>query len=116
MLKTFTMNTDRSTSRQSKFYDDGYLRVEFDGYFVSCGEELVKLSKIEFLIVSRLVQSPERVVTYMDLWKYVWGDHILNVETLKVHVYRLRRIFDPLGVKIETMVNVGYRFIPTTIN
>ncbi len=31
---------------------------------------------------------------------------------MHVHVYRLRNKLAPFGVRIETMVNVGYRLVP----
>lgn len=97
-------------------YDDGYLRIEHENFFVSCLGERIKLPKTEFLIVSRLSKAPERVVTYHELWDSAWENGIpFNIESLKVHIYRLRRTLEPLGVKIETMVNVGYSFIPKTV-
>ena len=106
------MSTENIIPIRPNYYDDGYLRIEYESYFISVNEESIKLSKIEFLVMSRLAQLPERVVTYRDLWDHVWGNDDVNVETLKVHVYRLRRIFEPYGIKIETMVSVGYRLVP----
>ena len=36
-----------------------------------------------------------------------------NAESLHVHIYRLRNKLAPYGIQIETMVNVGYRLVPT---
>jgi len=44
-------------------YDDGYLRVEHKNYYVACGGQSLKLPRTEFLILSRLSRSPERIVT-----------------------------------------------------
>ena len=48
-------------SQQSKpaddVYDDGYLRVEHNAYYVSCSGTPIKLPRTEFLIFSRLVRS-----------------------------------------------------------
>ena len=35
-----------------------------------------------------------------------------NAESLHVHIYRLRNKLTPFGMRIETMVNVGYRLLP----
>lgn len=35
-----------------------------------------------------------------------------NAESLHVHFYRVRSKLAPFGVRIETMVNVGYRLLP----
>ena len=93
-------------------YDDGFLRVEHRNYYVSCGGVAIKLPRTEFLIFSRLVRAPDRIVTAEDLWASVWGaNKQLNSESLHVYIYRLRTKLADYGVKIETMVNVGYRFL-----
>jgi DNA-binding response OmpR family regulator len=98
---------------ETNVYDDGYLRVEHDNYFAACQGRLLRLPRAEFLILSRLVQTPERIVTVEELWQHVWGDaRALNTESLHVYIYRLRSKIKPLGIKIDTMIHVGYRFIP----
>ena len=93
-------------------YDDGYLRVEHKNYYVACGGVPLKLPRTEFLIFSRLAQTPNRIVTADDLWSSVWGTNKpLNSESLHVYIYRLRAKLADFGLQIETMVNVGYRLI-----
>jgi two-component system alkaline phosphatase synthesis response regulator PhoP len=94
-------------------YDDGYLRVEHRNYYVSCGGQSLKLPRTEFLILSRLARSPERIVTAEELWEYAWGnDKPVNMESLHVYIYRLRNKLTPSKISIDTMVNVGYRLLP----
>ncbi|HKG80917.1 MAG TPA: helix-turn-helix domain-containing protein [Pyrinomonadaceae bacterium] len=93
-------------------YDDGFLRVEHKNYYVSCGGSPIKLPRTEFLLFSRLVRTPDRIVTADELWSSVWGSHKpLNSESLHVYIYRLRAKLADFGLQIETMVNVGYRLI-----
>jgi DNA-binding response OmpR family regulator len=93
-------------------YDDGYLRVEHKNYYVTCGDHSLKLPRTEFLILSRLSRSPERIVTAEELWEYAWGNEKpVNMESLHVYIYRLRNKLNPHRLQIETMVNVGYRLI-----
>ncbi len=93
-------------------YDDGYLRVEHDNYYVSLGGRSLKLPRKEFLIISRLARNAERIVPADDIWKHGWGRRApFNAESLHVHIYRLRRRLEPFGLHIETMVNVGYRLV-----
>lgn len=93
-------------------YDDGTLRVEHDNYYVACEGQPLKLPRTEFLIISRLARNPERIVPSEDLWRSAWGDSKpLNAESLHVHIYRLRNKLEPYGVRIETMVNVGYSLL-----
>jgi len=95
-------------------YDDGFLRVEHNNYYVACGGSPIKLPRTEFLIFSRLARTPNRIVRADDLWTSVWGEHKpLNSESLHVYIYRLRGKLADFGLQIETMVNVGYRVITT---
>ena len=95
-------------------YDDGFLRVEHKRYYVSCGGSPIKLPRTEFLLFSRLVRTPDRIVTADELWSSVWGSNKpLNSESLHVYIYRLRAKLADFGLQIETMVNVGYRLIPS---
>ena len=94
-------------------YDDGYLRVEHRNYYVACAGQSLKLPRTEFLILSRLARSPERIVTAEELWEYAWGnDKPVNMESLHVYIYRLRNKLTASRISIETMVNVGYRLLP----
>lgn len=96
-------------------YDDGYLRVEHRNYYVACDGVSLKLPRTEFLIFSRLVHTPNRIVTSDELWSSVWGTNKpLNSESLHVYIYRLRAKLAEFGLQIETMVNVGYRLIINT--
>ena len=93
-------------------YDDGHLRVEHDNYYVSLGGRVLKLARKEFLILSRLAQGAARVVASEQLWQHAWGPRApFNAESMHVHIYRLRRKLAPHGLRIETMVNVGYRLV-----
>jgi two-component system alkaline phosphatase synthesis response regulator PhoP len=93
-------------------YDDGYLRVEHKNYYVACGGQSLRLPRTEFLILSRLARSPERIVVASELWEYAWGgDKPVNMESLHVYIYRLRNKLTPFKLSIDTMVNVGYRLV-----
>jgi two-component system, OmpR family, alkaline phosphatase synthesis response regulator PhoP len=102
-------NPDRTAD---DVYDDGYLRVEHKNYYVACGGHCLKLPRTEFLILSRLARSPERIVAAEELWEYAWGnDKPLNTESLHVYIYRLRGKLMAYRLRIDTMVNVGYRLL-----
>ncbi len=113
-----TETTIMSTSRyeENDVYDDGYLRLEHKNYYVACNGKTISLPRTEFLILSRLLRMPERIVSSQDLWRYAWGDtKPLNTESLHVYIYRLRHKLAPYQVRIDTMVNVGYRLIPALV-
>jgi DNA-binding response OmpR family regulator len=102
-----------SQEAAANVYDDGHLRVEHDNYYVACGGESLKFRRAEFLLLSRLALNTGRVVKAEELWRHArGGGKPYNAESLHVHVYRLRSKLAPFGVRIETMVNVGYRLVP----
>ena len=95
-----------------EIYDDGFLRVEHNNFFVECGGINLKLSRGEFLIISLLSQKMERYVTAESIWNYIWNENRpLNLESIKVFIYNLRCKLKPFGIKIETMASVGYRLV-----
>lgn len=103
-------------AREEQAYDDGHLRVEHDNYYVSLGGRSLKLPRKEFLILSRLARNPERIVHAEDIWLHAWGPRApFNAESMHVHIYRLRRRLEPAGLRIETMVNVGYRLLASAL-
>ena len=109
---TTALHQSVMTQIDENVYDDGYLRVEHYGYYVACDGTPLKLPRTEFLIFSRLVRTPNRIVPATDLWAYVWGpEKPLNSESLHVYIYRLRAKLTAYNLQIDTMVNVGYRLV-----
>ena len=106
--KDLSLNT---SDANSAVYDDGYLRVEHDRFYVSCGGQPIwRLSRREFLILSRLARGAGRPVTKEEIWAYVWGNAAtFNASNFRVHIANLRRKLAPFGLDIVAMVHVGYR-------
>jgi DNA-binding response OmpR family regulator len=93
-------------------YDDGYLRIEHKNYYLACGGHTVYLPRTEFLLISRLARSVERAVSAEELWHYARGNEKpFNSESLHVFMYRLRGKLLPHKLRIDTVVNVGYRLV-----
>jgi DNA-binding response OmpR family regulator len=93
-------------------YDDGYLRIEHKNYYMACNGQPIFLPRTEFLLISCLARSIDRVVTAEDLWRYArTPDKPFNAESLHVFMYRLRNKLLPYRIRIDTLVNVGYRLI-----
>lgn len=97
---------------EAGLYDDGYLRVEHDNFYAACKGKPLRLRRTEFLILSCLVRSVERIVTTQQIWDYAWPKKKpLNVLSLHVYMHRLRGQLLPFGLRIDNMVNVGYRLL-----
>lgn len=106
------MPTEMTHVAGGEVYYDGRLRVEHDNYYVSLAGRQLALPRKEFLILSRLARNPERIVPAEDIWRHAWGTRApFNAKSFHVHIYRLRRRLEPSGLRIETMVNVGYRLM-----
>lgn len=105
---------DRPLQNQSvdDIYDDGYLRIEHKNYYLTCGGRPIHLPRTEFLLISCLARSVDRAVSAEDLWRYARStDRPFNSESLHVYMYRLRSKLLPSKIRIDTLVNVGYRLI-----
>ena len=96
-----------------KVFDDGYFRIEHENYYVTCGGEFVRFSRVNFLILSRLAQNPYRIVSSEALWACVHrrDQAPFNIHNLRVHIYQLRQALEPFGLTIEAMTNTGYRLL-----
>ncbi len=105
--------TNNVLNADANIYDDGYLRVEHDNFYVACAGQRVHLSRTEFLLFSRLARNPERIIRSEELWHYAWGDDKpFNSESFRVFMHHLRNRFKPFGIQIETLVSVGYSLTP----
>lgn len=60
-----------------------------------------------------LMQSPNRVVGRAELEAEVWGEHSMDSDTLRTHIYTLRRALTARGEDdvIETVHGLGYRLL-----
>ena len=75
----------------------------------------VKLTPIEFEILSNLIQHHGQVVSSGNLLKEIWGySKDDDVETIRVHIRHLRSKIEKASYKnyIETIYGGGYKFMP----
>lgn len=75
------------------------------------GEE-IELSTIEYDLLLYMVEHPNELLLYRDIYQHVWGrDSLDDIRTLMVHISHLRKKIDPnhSGV-ITTVRNAGYIF------
>ena len=91
----------------------GIITIDPDKYEVSVGGRPVALTFREFELLRFLASNPGRVFTRDLLLNHVWGDDFFGGDrTVDVHIRRLRsKIQDETHVYIETVRNIGYRFV-----
>jgi len=89
------------------------ITIDPDKYEVYVDGKLVSLTFKEYELLKFLASHPGRVFTRDSLLNQVWSeDYFGGDRTVDVHIRRLRsKIEDPSHVYIETMRNIGYRFI-----
>ena len=74
------------------------------------GAELV-FTKLEFELLSFLLQHPNRVFTREDLLKNCWTQDVMVLDrTVDVNITRLRKKIGRYGRQIKTRVGYGYCF------
>ena len=75
------------------------------------GEE-VDLSSIEYALLTYMIENPDVLLLYQDLYRQVWGnDSLGDTRTVMVHISNLRKKLDPdhRGI-IATVRGAGYIF------
>lgn len=93
--------------------------VEFCGMILNlryrtiqtCQGEL-ELSPIEFSILSLFLENPEKLITYNNIYEFVWGKNSLgDYRSVMVHVSNLKKKIDSKNSRIITNVRgSGYLF------
>ena len=89
------------------------ITIDPDKYEVYVNGKLVSLTFKEYELLKFLASHPGRVFTRDTLLNQVWSeDYFGGDRTVDVHIRRLRsKIEDPSHIYIETVRNIGYRFI-----
>ncbi|RYZ66567.1 MAG: response regulator transcription factor [Proteobacteria bacterium] len=76
------------------------------------GQDFVTLTSLEFRLLLTFARSPDRVFSRAKLLDSVWGSDIAVTDrTVDTHVGHLRKKIAASSVKIETVLNEGYRLV-----
>ena len=96
--------------------------LKFGDVIVDLGRRVVQrngkplhLTPIEYRILTFLASQPDRVITYRQILKGVWGlAHIEDVHYVRVHMANLRKKIEEKPSQprhLITEIGIGYRFI-----
>ena len=110
VLKRFGQSEDRENSEK---YSDGRLTVDFNLKQVTAAGEPVKLTALEFKLLSYLIKNENRVVSKQELFEKVWEDKFTGDGTLNVHIRKIREAVEEEPGKPKYILTVwgdGYRF------
>ena len=96
--------SDHQISYEGITLDLNAKRTTLDG-------EHLSLTKLEYEILSLLLQHPGKVFSREDLLKYCWPQDVLVLDrTVDVNITRLRKKIGRYGQQIKTRVGYGYCF------
>ncbi len=96
-----------------KRYSDGYLTIDPRTKQVSVKNTPVKLTALEFRLLSYLVENKDKVISKRELFERVWQDKFTGDGTLNVHIHRLREAIEQNPNEPKYIVTVwgdGYKF------
>jgi two-component system alkaline phosphatase synthesis response regulator PhoP len=107
------MAVRRRAPESSTVLRAGDLTLDLANYRVAVTGRNIELTFKEYELLRFLMQNQEKVLTREALLKRVWGyDYFGGSRTVDVHIRRLRSKLEDRGhVFIETIRNVGYRFV-----
>lgn len=93
----------------------GEICLDLARHMVERHGEPLHLTPIEYRLLAFLVSQPDRVITYRQLLKGVWGQaHSEDVHYVRVHMANLRKKIERNPAQprhLLTEVGVGYRFV-----
>lgn len=91
----------------------GSVVLDYDSFTVRRGTEVVELPQKEFQLLYKLLSYPDKIFTRIQLMDEIWGVECeTNLETVTVHIGRLRKRFDGWGeFEIENIRGLGYKAI-----
>ncbi len=76
-------------------------------------KKLVKLTQLEFKLLSYLVKNENRVISKQELFENVWEDKFTGDGTLNVHIRKIREAVERNPGSPEYITTVwggGYKF------
>jgi two-component system, OmpR family, alkaline phosphatase synthesis response regulator PhoP len=103
---------NRTGAGDGSVVQHGSLVIDIERYKVTVGEEVVDLTYKEYELLRFLASNPGKPFTREALLNQVWGyDYYGGSRTVDVHVRRIRAKIERREQFVETVRNVGYRFL-----
>ncbi len=89
----------------------GDVVLDYDSYTVKRFNEVIELPQKEFLLLYKLLATPDKIFTRIQLMDEIWGYECeTGWETLTVHINRLRKKFDDWQCfEIVSVRGLGYK-------
>ena len=91
----------------------GDVVLDYEAYTVAGHGQVIELPQKEFLLLYKLLSSPDKIFTRIQLMDEIWGMECeTGWETVTVHVGRLRKRFEGWNeFEIENVRGLGYKAV-----
>ena len=91
----------------------GEVVIDQDSFTVTKGDEVIELPQKEFQLLFKLLSSPNKIFTRLQIMDEIWGiDSETGWETVTVHIGRLRKRFECWEeFQIENIRGLGYKAV-----
>lgn len=112
-IKALLRRQTESSADSAEQLIAGRMRLDTVSHRFYIDDQEIKVGPTEFKLVYFFMTHANRVFTRTQLLDQVWGVNVVVEErTVDVHIRRLRKILEPLGVAnyIQTIRGSGYRF------
>lgn len=103
-----SMNTEYSAK-----YSDDRIMVDFNAKQVMVEGKPVKLTSLEFKLLTYLIKNRDKVVSKQELFEEVWEDKFTGDGTLNVHIRKIREAIEREPSNPEYIITAwgdGYKF------
>lgn len=103
----------RSQSANERKIRIGDLVLNYDQMSVTKKEKVYFLAQKEFLLLYKLLSTPDTIFTRQELMEEIWGlESESDYRTIDVHIKRIReKMYDVKEFEIITIRGVGYKSI-----
>lgn len=100
----------RSAAVSSRTLTIGSTKLDYDSFTVEYNGERKQLPKKEFMLLFKLLSSPGRIFTRIQIMDEIWGPESDSIDTtINVHITKLRKRFeDNHDFTITAIRGVGY--------
>lgn len=91
----------------------GEVVLDYDSMTATRGDEVIELPQKEFLLLYKLLSSPGKIFTRIQIMDDVWGaSSDAGWETVTVHIARLRKRFESFSeFEIQSVRGLGYKAV-----
>ena len=110
--KRFLEMTGTDKGEPENVYRIGGVELNEDTKEVFVDGEPVKMTPMEFKILSLLMRNPGRVFSAEEIYERVWNERAINTDTVMVHVRKIREKieYNPKEPKyLKVVWGVGYK-------